>query len=594
MQEQSYKSQNNTETIKTNIYSSIFDMIKTYKWKMIGSIVFGTISSFLVITPFFLVYLIISDFINGDLTPDTLLNYGLLMLGLSFGRAFTFSMSTKISHLISAYVMSDIRIKIGKKLQNIPMGFFGENDSQSIQKMVTDDVEAMEDGIAHMIPEMTSSIIPPIVVIIGMFYINWILSIGSVIGIFIGFWQMSRSMKKSADNADTYYKINAEIANESTELISCLPVIKIFNEGKDSFSKIEKTFNKTVNLIKKWLDETMDSMQWFMLLSTSNLVFVLPVAILVYLYTDTPINELAFFLIMASYMNVIIIKFYGFVHRFHTQKNIHSRVRSFLSEDEIIYKKNNNKPEKYNITLENVKFSYDKKTILNGINLEIKQGTGMALVGESGAGKSTIAKLLPRFWDVDSGSIKIGGVDIRDMSEYDLSQCMSFVFQETFLFSQTIRENLLIAKQNATQQELERVCKKAQIHDFIKSLEKGYDTKINIDTKLSGGQKQRLCIARAILKDAPILILDEATSFTDPENEAMIQKAITNLVQDKTLIVIAHRLNTIINLDKIAVVENGKIIECDSHKNLLLKKGRYTKMWDSYKISQKFILGEKV
>lgn len=594
MQEQSYKSQNNTETIEMNIYSSIFDMIKTYKWKMIGSIVFGTISSFLVITPFFLVYLIISDFINGDLTPDTLLNYGLLMLGLSFGRAFTFSMSTKISHLISAYVMSDVRIKIGKKLQNIPMGFFGENDSQSIQKMVTDDVEAMEDGIAHMIPEMTSSIIPPIVVIIGMFYINWILSIGSVIGIFIGFWQMSRSMKKSADNADTYYKINAEIANESTELISCLPVIKIFNEGKDSFSKIEKTFNKTVNLIKKWLDETMDSMQWFMLLSTSNLVFVLPVAILVYLYTDTPINELAFFLIMASYMNVIIIKFYGFVHRFHTQNNIHSRVRSFLSEDEIIYKKDNNKPEKYNITLENVKFSYDKKTILNGINLEIKQGTGMALVGESGAGKSTIAKLLPRFWDVDSGSIKIGGVDIRDMSEYDLSQCMSFVFQETFLFSQTIRENLLIAKQNATQQELERVCKKAQIHDFIKSLEKGYDTKINIDTKLSGGQKQRLCIARAILKDAPILILDEATSFTDPENEAMIQKAITNLVQDKTLIVIAHRLNTIINLDKIAVVENGKIIECDSHKNLLLKKGRYTKMWNSYKISQKFILGEKV
>ena len=195
MQEQSYKSQSNTETIKMNIYSSIFDMIKTYKWKMIGSIVFGTISSFLVITPFFLVYLIISDFINGDLTPDTLLNYGLLMLGLSFGRAFTFSMSTKISHLISAYVMSDIRIKIGKKLQNIPMGFFGENDSQSIQKMVTDDVEAMEDGIAHMIPEMTSSIIPPIVVIIGMFYINWILSIGSVIGIFIGFWQMSRSMK---------------------------------------------------------------------------------------------------------------------------------------------------------------------------------------------------------------------------------------------------------------------------------------------------------------------------------------------------------------------------------------------------------------
>ena len=594
MQEQSYKSQNNTETIEMNIYSSIFDMIKTYKWKMIGSIVFGTISSFLVITPFFLVYLIISDFINGDLAPDTLLNYGLLMLGLSFGRAFTFSMSTKISHLISAYVMSDIRIQIGKKLQNIPMGFFGENDSQSIQKMVTDDVEAMEDGIAHMIPEMTSSIIPPIVVIIGMFYINWILSIGSVIGIFIGFWQMSRSMKKSADNADTYYKINAEIANESTELISCLPVIKIFNEGKDSFSKIEKTFNKTVNLIKKWLDETMDSMQWFMLLSTSNLVFVLPVAILVYLYTDTPINELAFFLIMASYMNVIIIKFYGVVHRFHTQKNIHSRVRSFLSEDEIIYKKDNNKPEKYNITLENVKFSYDKKTILNGINLEIKQGTGMALVGESGAGKSTIAKLLPRFWDVDSGSIKIGGVDIRDMSEYDLSQCMSFVFQETFLFSQTIRENLLIAKQNATQQELERVCKKAQIHDLIKSLEKGYDTKINIDTKLSGGQKQRLCIARAILKDAPILILDEATSFTDPENEAMIQKAITNLVQDKTLIVIAHRLNTIINLDKIAVVENGKIIECDSHKNLLLKKGIYTKMWNSYKISQKFVLGEKV
>ena len=594
MQEQSYKSQNNTETVNMNIYSSIFDMIKTYKWKMIGSIVFGTISSFLIITPFFLVYLIISDFINGNLTPDTLLNYGLLMLGLSFGRAFTFSMSTKISHLISAYVMSDIRIKIGKKLQNIPMGFFGENDSQSIQKMVTDDVEAMEDGIAHMIPEMTSSIIPPIVVIIGMFYINWILSIGSVIGIFIGFWQMSRSMKKSADNADAYYKINAEIANESTELISCLPVIKIFNEGKDSFSKIEKTFNKTVNLIKKWLDETMDSMQWFMLLSTSNLVFVLPVAILVYLYTDTPINELAFFLIMASYMNVIIIKFYGVVHRFHTQNNIHSRVRSFLSEDEIIYKKNNNKPEKYNITLENVKFSYDKKTILNGINLEIKQGTSMALVGESGAGKSTIAKLLPRFWDVDSGSIKIGGVDIRDMSEYDLSQCMSFVFQETFLFSQTIRENLLIAKQNATQQELERVCKKAQIHDFIKSLEKGYDTKINIDTKLSGGQKQRLCIARAILKDAPILILDEATSFTDPENEAMIQKAITNLVKDKTLIVIAHRLNTIINLDKIAVVENGKIIECDSHKNLLLKKGRYTKMWNSYKISQKFVLGEKV
>ncbi|MBV1885503.1 MAG: ATP-binding cassette domain-containing protein, partial [Parvibaculaceae bacterium] len=246
---------------------------------------------------------------------------------------------------------------------------------------------------------------------------------------------------------------------------------------------------------------------------------------------------------------------------------------------------------RHDVAFKNVHFSYEKTEVLSGISFDLREGESLALVGPSGAGKTTIARLLPRFWDVGEGRIEIGGVDIRHMTPEDLSAQMSFVFQETFLFSYSIENNIRIGREDATDKEVVSAAKAAQVHDLIMALPNGYDTKFNTDINLSGGEKQRICIARAILKDAPIMVLDEATSFADAKNEAELQKAINSLIKGKTLIVIAHRLSTIKNLDRIAVIVAGKIAAIGTHEDLLLQSGQYKKMWNAHSRARDFKIG---
>ncbi len=303
------------------------------------------------------------------------------------------------------------------------------------------------------------------------------------------------------------------------------------------------------------------------------------------------LSTFIFFLLFSIGLNNLTLSIYSITHRISRQANIHQRHDDFHNSQELnIY--DCMKPSgKFDVEFKNVSFTYDKAEILSGINFRVKQGGSLALVGPSGAGKTTIARLLPRFWDVNGGEILVGGVNVKHLSAKDLSAQMSFVFQEIYLFSDSIADNLKIGREHATEDEMIAAAKAAQIHDFIMSLPDGYDTVLNSKVNLSGGQKQRICIARAILKDAPILVLDEATAFADPENEAELQKAINNLIKGKTLIIIAHRLSTINRLDNIAVIVNGKVAELGPHNVLLEKHGRYKDMWQAHIRTKSFKIG---
>lgn len=334
---------------------------------------------------------------------------------------------------------------------------------------------------------------------------------------------------------------------------------------------------------------------WFTVFASSNLIFVVPLGIYLLATDAVSIPVFVFFILAAMALGTIIASLFSVMNRIRKQEGIVERYKVIMSQPELTQVASSEAqiPSDCSIHFKDVTFSYDETKILDQFSLNIPQGSSVAFVGPSGSGKSTLARLLARFWDVDQGSIQLGGVDLRKIESETLSEHLSFVFQDVFLFSRSVADNLRIGKPDATMDEIIDAAKAAQAHDFISELNDGYDTVLQGGDGLSVGQKQRLSIARAILKNAPVLVLDEATAFADPENEREVQKAIANLAKGKTLIVIAHRLSTIRNIEKIVFVDNGKIIESGTHDELVKKDGSYSKQWKAHKAAQSFRMSNR-
>ncbi|EKT60149.1 ABC transporter ATP-binding protein [Providencia sneebia] len=576
-------SKKNTSSVQpSGPLKQLWKFTAPYTRMRFATIILSLCATGLQIVPALFVGFIAQDLYMGE--THQLMTYGIALLAISLLSMLCLSGSTFISHLIAAEVMSDVRAIISDKLYRIPLGFFMETDSNQIKKMLLDDVEQLEDGIAHIIPEMIAAVFTPLITFILMLFLNIPLAIAAFLPTFMAVSLFIYIQIKTSEIAQRFYAAQGQISSTLFEVITAIPVVKMFKNGNAILVRAEKSFNGLIEIVGEWSNKVQAKSGWFFVLSSMNLLFVLPLAGGLLLAGKIAIFEFTFFIIASLIFSNIASSMFEVMTRIQQQSGVVSRYHWLMSQAELTYPKIGQTPEKFNIELSHITFCYENshQEALKNISLNIPQGSSIALVGSSGSGKSTIANLICRLWEPTQGDISVGDISITQIDEPTFRQMVSFVSQKIFIFKDTIINNIRIAKPTATIEEVEFAAKLAQAHQFIMRLPQGYHTVLNNERSLSVGEKQRIAIAAAILKNAPILVLDEATAYADPECEYELQLAMKALCVNKTVIVIAHRLSTICHLDNIVVLEEGCIIEQGTHQQLLDKKGTYARQWQAW------------
>jgi len=586
------------------------DILKKHIGAIIFSVVVAIIGVACSIVPYFAVASIVTQLINGATDYRIFLPYaGLIFAGFA-GAIIGHSISTIGSHNLAFSIIEDTRKRVVEKLSRLSMGTIEEKSSGKWSQFVVETVDKMEKPIAHVIPEVLANVIIPIVIVVIIFILNWKIGLANLVTLPLGMLFSMLMMKDYEAKSKRYIEASKKMNAAAVEYIQGIKVIKAFNKSASSYDKFQKAVEDNRNSMLDWYLSVCFAMTAAMEVLPSTLLVVLPVGLYLFMTGSitTPVLIMCVLLSYASYKP--LLKAMTYMDTMANVRVVFGEIQSVLDLPELVRQDTALAPHGYDVRFENVVFGYggalcetagtaaqdtaagnavngaaakDSTKVFDGLNFTAKEGELTAIVGSSGSGKSTIAKLLAGFWNIDSGHITIGGADIGSMSLERNMQLVTYVSQENFLFNKTIRENLKMAKEDATDAEIEAACTKASIHDFIKSLPDGYDTNAgNAGSKFSGGERQRLTIARALLKDSPIVVLDEATAYSDPENEAIIQQSIDNLVKNKTVIMIAHRLSTIVNADKIIVLDKGKIAAEGTHTELLQRSTLYQKMWQSH------------
>ena len=490
-----------------------------------------------------------------------------------------------MTHIGAYDVLYAVRKRLCNHIGQINLGFYTDNSTGEIKKVLMEDVERLEKFLAHQIPDITVAIVVPITVLIYLFTVNVPMSLILIVPIILTFVIQAVEMAIAKPVLGKIPKVLGRLNSGIMQFVNGMTVMKTYNVTANSYKEYSEAVNDYNDLWVKTAKVLAPISSIAKVLIESGIFFALPLGGYLYLKGSLELGEYIFFIIMSivflsSYNNIL-----NFAQIFSQISSGIERVKEVMDAEEIHGGSQEVKTEDgYEVAFDKVGFSYDnKQQILEDVDIKMPKGTLTAFVGASGAGKTTAAQLIPRFWDTVTGKITINGVDIKELPTEKLMDMLSFVFQEAFMLNDTIYQNIAIGKENAVQQEVEEAAKAAQIHDFIMSLPNGYETHLGENgVKLSGGEKQRICIARAILKNAPIIIFDEATSFTDGENEHKIQMALDRLLKGKTTIMIAHRLHTIINADQICVFHEGKIVEKGTHTELLEQQGIYNRMWNDY------------
>ena len=491
--------------------------------------------------------------------------------------------STSVSHKATFQSLKEIREELSAKLFHMPLGNIMNIPSGKLKNIIVDQVDSMETTMAHIIPEMTANILGPIVLFVYMLILDWRLALVSLIPLLIGMFCMKSVMATYGKNYQKSVEINQGMNNAVVEYINGIEVIKTFNQSDASYKKYSDAVYDNAAFYYGWMKETMLGVSAYRKISPMSLLTILPLGICFNMNGTLPIT---------SFITIIILSF-GTIENILTATNYMddlARIGTITKEIGLILDspdlEHGNSPvelQDNRIELTDVNFSYVKdKKVLDNVSLFIEENQVSAFAGESGSGKSTITKLIAGFWNPESGEVKIGGRNIKEFPLEQLADIISYVSQDNYLFDLSIRENIRIGKPSASDVEVEEIAKQSGCHDFICNLPAGYDTIAGEGGgHLSGGERQRIAIARAMLKNAPIVILDEATSYMDTENESIVQEAISSLVKGKTLILIAHRLRTIVNADKIFVVDKGRIENSGSHKELLEKSKAYQSLWNA-------------
>lgn len=493
------------------------------------------------------------------------------------------------SHIAAFGTIYDLKINFAKHLSRIPLGFINTTGSGKLRKIMEDNIDSIEGFLAHQFPDLVASITAPIVMVIVLIAVDWRFGLASLAGIVIAFVAqfMGYGSGDMKNNMEKYQTALEDMNNASVEFVRGMPVIKTFGRERDSFAGLKEAIERYTEWVLKFSLGWQNCMPAFTTIVNNIYLILLPVGILIGKnasdFKSFAINFVFYLLFVPSVAGILNKIMYVSESFMEINSNV-AHMDEVLSV-EALPDNGNEKNTGYDISFDNVSFYYDKESepALKDVSFKAKEGTMTAVVGASGSGKSTIANLISRFWDIQDGSINIGNTDIRNIKMKDLMEQVSFVYQDTFLFHMSIADNIRLGRKDATIREVEEAAKKACCHEFIMKLPKGYDTVIGEKgVHLSGGERQRITIARAILKDSPVVVLDEATAFTDPENEHLIKKSFSNLTKNKTVIMIAHRLGSITDADQIIVMDDGKVAEIGTHEKLLSTGGRYKKLWESY------------
>ena len=495
------------------------------------------------------------------------------------------SASTALSHTATYHTLRDIRKKMLSKLSKLPMGTIVDTPSGQYKTTIVDRVEGMEPTLAHLIPEMTANVLVPIAIAVYIFVLDWRMGIASLLTTIVGMAFMSQSGKTYAVRWEGAVAVGKRMANAIVEYIGGIQVVKAFSQSAGSYKKYSGAVNENAQYFVDWMHDNQKYMSVMQTLTPSVLIAVLPAGVLLWSHGSLSAADFFTIIVLALGFTGPFLAAMSFVDEIAVVGTNVKEINGILESPELERPGKEAVLSGEEIELKNVTFTYGKteQDILKGVSLTIKPQTVTAFAGPSGSGKSTIAKLIAGFWDVTGGEITFGGKNIKEIPLEQLNRQIAYVSQDNYLFDRTIRENIRMGKLTATDEEVEAVAKAAGCDGFIRNLEAGYDTVCGEGGgHLSGGEKQRISIARAMLKNAPVVILDEATASIDPENEAVIQKAISALTKGKTLIVIAHRLGTIQNADNIVVVENGKIAAQGKNEQLIKDCPLYAKMWQAY------------
>lgn len=563
------------------MFKRVAPYIGAYKKYTIRAVILMLLGIICSILPYYFLYRLMSPLIAGETMELSFVIKVVATIAVcEVLHAILYVAGLENSHVSAYNTLKNLRISLQGKLEKQALGDIQDIGSGRIKKVFTDDIDQVELLLAHAIPEGIANIVIPVLVIIFMFIADWRLGLLSFVPLIIGMFAMSMMMKQGLSKMNAYYESAALMNNTIIEYVNGMEVVKVFNKDGDSY----KTFGETV---RKYRDFTLD---WFKAcwpwMATYTSIFpcvallILPVGSYMILNGSLTLDKLVLVICLSFGVGPSFLKALNFAGKFPQLDYKIAELEKLMEHEPLKEGTAEAMGNDVSVEYNNVHFSYKEAEVLHGVNLSLKQGQTTALVGASGSGKSTLAKLLVHYYDLNGGSIRIGGQDLTDMTLEALNNLVAYVAQEQFLFNTSLYENILIGKPSASKEEVLEAARKAQCEEFLKRLPNGIDTNAGDGGKmLSGGERQRIALARAILKDAPIIVLDEATAFMDPENEEKMNAALSEIVKDKTVLVIAHRLSTIKNADKICVMKEGNCIAEGTHEELITSCEEYEKLW---------------
>nr|WP_234958896.1 ABC transporter ATP-binding protein [Sporanaerobacter sp. PP17-6a] len=570
-------------------------MAATKKSLMISSVIFSALAAVASFIPYIAIYYIVREIMGtypdfGELDMQRAIGFGWIAFGGIILNILLYFAALMCSHLAAFGTLYELKVNFASYLAKVPLGFHVLVGSGKLRKIMDENIEKIEGFIAHQLPDIVASFVAPAVMIAILLSVDWRFGLSAILGVAIAFVIEMKAYGNEGAKAmmEKYQDSMEDMNNAAVEYIRGITVVKAFRQTVYSFRRMHSAIKEYTNMVIPYTLSWENYMSAFTTIVNNIYLFLIPVGILIGIHTTDYVlfaSKFIFYLIFVPSIATVMLKImYVSSNGMQIMGGV-ERMDKILSEPHLPQPINPKTIDQYEIVFENVFFSYtgQEAAALSDVSFRAEENQITAIVGPSGGGKSTVAHLIPRFFDVLGGSIKIGGVDIKDMKSEYLMEKVSFVFQDVFLFKQSILDNIRIGNQNATDEQVVAAARAAQCHEFIEKLPDKYHTVIGTrGVHLSGGEQQRIAIARAIVKDAPIVVLDEATAFSDPENEYLIQRAFEKLMQGKTVIMIAHRLSTIRSANKIIVMDKGRLIEQGSHDELIAIEGKYFHMWNMY------------
>lgn len=579
--------------------SRLFEIAGQRKGLLILAGMLSAGSAICMLVPYWAVYEILKELLSHGVNPAAsdgtyMMRWGWIAFGGLVGGLILLYAALMSSHVAAFRILYGLRVRLSEHIGKLPLGYLNNTSTGAIKKTMDQNIEKIEGFIAHTIPDLVNVVVTVAVTLVIFFSLDvWLTVVCLAVVVLSLFLQFSNFMgKRAKEFMSIYYDTQEKMSASAVQYVRGMPVVKIFGQSVRSFRQFNAEIQAYKTFALKCCDTYQNGMIAFTVLLNSMVTFILPMGILLLQASPQSLSLAVvwlFFIIMGPGMASPVYKLTFLGGNTRDINEGVNRIDRILEKKPVPEPEHPQVPTEYDVEFRHVSFSYEnteqgtRTEALRDVNFIAPQGKITALVGPSGSGKSTVANLIPRFWDVEQGEICIGGVGIRQIATAKLMDMVSFVFQDTFLFYDTLYENIAVGSPDATKEKVIAAAKAAQCHDFIECLPQGYETRIgDKGVFLSGGEAQRICVARAILKNAPILVLDEATAFADPENEHKMQMALQSLIKDKTVIVIAHRLSSVISAHQIVVMKEGRIVQCGKHEQLSVTKGVYKNMWNAY------------